>query len=127
MNMFSDNKFTIEIKDNILYLIWHKESYTAEEVDFGITKRLEITGNNSYLTIADFRKVKFSNKAARDRLANKDAEKGIKALAIIVSNDVNKILVNLYMQLYKPVILTKAFSTKKSAINWLNILNSKQQ
>ncbi|MBK8367425.1 MAG: hypothetical protein IPL10_08405 [Bacteroidetes bacterium] len=56
---------------------------------------------------------------AREYAATKEASQYTLANAVLVDALPKKILFNFYMKINKPVVQTKGFSAKESAMNWL--------
>lgn len=119
MKKYSDDFFDIEIKNNIIEIIWKKEYYDFEEVDFGMKKRTEIANNNKYPILSDFRAVKSGSRKARERLSQPDGGEGVPAVAIIINSAIHTVLFNFFNSIYKAPAPARLFTNKKSALKWL--------
>jgi hypothetical protein len=59
------------------------------------------------------------NAEAREYAVTKEASQFTLANAVLIDSLPKKLLFNFFMRINKPVVHTKGFSTKESAINWL--------
>lgn len=125
MKKHSDDFFDIEIKNNIIEIIWKKDYYDFEEVDFGMKKRAEIADNNKYPILSDFRKVKSGSRKAKERLAASDGGEGVIAVAILVSSLIHKVMFNFFNSIYKAPAPTMLFTDKDKALEWLEQYKNK--
>jgi hypothetical protein len=107
------------IEDDILYITYTFEDYTEQMVDAGIKQRYELTKDKSYPMYADIRKVKSFTRDARQRMAQKDAGAGTKAVAIMTNSRVQEVIYNFFNTIYKAPAPAKMFSNKEKAIEWL--------
>ena len=119
MDEYKDDRFHIKIEDGIAYVIWLQDHYEYEDVDFGIKKRREITEDKEYVMLSDIRGVKSGSREARQRLSQKDAGEGMKAVAVVVSSRIHRVLYNFFSTIYKDPAPTKLFTDKEAAIKWL--------
>ena len=123
-------KMIYEYEDERLRFYWHKKGKIlvcdylvkhADEdfVDFGIRKRLEITGNNSVVMISDITSIKSSTRRSRERLAQDDANRGIIAVGIVLRSKVQTMIYKFFDAIYKKQpVSTKIFSNKEDALKW---------
>jgi hypothetical protein len=107
------------IEDGILYITLNFENYTEQMVEAGIKQRLELTKDKSYPILADIRNIKNFSREARQRLAQKDAAFGTKAVALLSNSKVQEVLYNFFNTIYKAPAPTKTFTNKEKAIEWL--------
>ncbi len=117
--MIENNYVKFWIENEILYCIY-KSNY---EIDIEGAKqivkdRLICQNNIKYPAFADFKGVKSVSKEARDYLA-KEGSFLVKACAILVSSPVDKIMINFYSKINKPIIPTKLFTNNEDALKWL--------
>ncbi len=114
-----ENYLEAFIENGIIYVTFTHEYYTEEMVDTAIKHRLYITQDKSYPMFADMTKVKGGARAARQRLAQKDAGEGTKAVAILNNSKVQEVFYNFFNAVYKAPAPAKMFTNKEKAIEWL--------
>ena len=119
MENSSNNIAEMSIEDGILYIVYSCDHYTEEMVDAGIKQRYELTKETPYPMFADIRKVKTSTREARQRMSQKDAAFGTKAVAILINSKVQEVLYNFFNVIYKAPAPAKMFTNKEKAIEWL--------
>ncbi|MEI6123373.1 MAG: STAS/SEC14 domain-containing protein [Bacteroidota bacterium] len=119
MDKTKDEFFDIWIEDGIVFIATNFEEYTAEMVEEGIKKRLELTKDKSFPMLGDIRKIKNFTREARQRLAQKDAGYGTKAAAILINSRLQEAMYNFFNAIYKAPAPAKMFTDKEKAIEWL--------
>lgn len=119
MNEYIDERFSFKLENGIIFCEWLKEHIDYKYVDEGIKIRLDITKDSDVLMLSDITKVKSGTREARQRMSEKDAGKGVKAVAVLVNSKVQKILYNFFNNIYKAPAPTKLFTNKAEAIKWL--------
>ncbi|MCW3070417.1 MAG: hypothetical protein JWO44_307 [Bacteroidetes bacterium] len=77
-----------------------------------------LTKNERHLVLVDGRVNLSVSREARNYAASKDHEGAI-ASAMIITSTANKLIGNFYINVNKPVIPTKIFSSEEKAIEWL--------
>ncbi|NTW31410.1 MAG: STAS/SEC14 domain-containing protein [Bacteroidetes bacterium] len=107
------------IEDGIVNVTFLCEHYTEEMIDASIKYRLELTKDKTYLMFSDIRKLKSSTCGARKRMAQKDAGKGVIAVAILTNSRIQEIIYNFFIAIYKAPAPAKMFTDKKKALKWL--------
>ena len=97
-----------------------------DHADFGVEEMIEIrTGNaklahyNDYCVILESGSFTDFSKKAKEASASEEHSKGRIALAIIISGLPMRLLTDIYLKINKPVVPTKAFSSKIEAKKWL--------
>jgi len=116
---YEDDRLHFYWQDDILMCDWFAEFGDYDFVDFGIKKRLEITGDKKVVMISDVRFLKSSTREARERLAEKDAAHGVIATGVVLNSKVQIAIFNFFQAIYKKPTPTKLFSNKEDAIKWI--------
>lgn len=121
MTEYSDERFSLKLLDGIIYMDWKLENADYNFVNDAIKYRLMITNGKSYPLLSDITKLKNGTKEARERLADKDGQANLSALAVIYDSKFQGLLMTLFNLIYKHSIPTKYFSSnsKIQAIEWL--------
>jgi hypothetical protein len=109
----------IWIEDNIVYITLFCEHLTEQMVEAGIKQRLALTKDKSYPMFSDIRKIKSITREGRQRLTQKDAAYGTKAVAFLINSKVQEVLFTFFNILHKPPAPSKIFTNKAKALEWL--------
>jgi len=83
-----------------------------------VRERLEFAGGRSYPSLFDITRIKQSTKGARDYLA-KEGNALVTASAILIGSPMLKMSANFYIMVNRPQNPTRMFTSKKSALEWL--------
>jgi hypothetical protein len=78
-----------------------------------------LTNNDNYLVLVDGRVNLSVSREARNYASQEKADEGRIAEAFIITSTANKLIGNFYMNVNKPSIPTKIFSSEDKAIEWL--------
>lgn len=116
---YEDDRVRFYWENGILMCDWLVEFGDYDFVDFGIKKRLEITGDKKIVMISDVRQLKSSTRKARQRMADKDAAHGVVAAGVILNSKVQVVIYNFFQAIYKQPAPAKLFSNKEDAIKWI--------
>jgi len=116
---YEDNRIRFYWQNNILMCDFLVENADYEYIDFGVKKRLEITGDKNVVMISDISRLKSSTREARERMADKDAAYGIAAAGVVLNSRVQKVIYNFFQAIYKQPAPAKLFSNKEDAIKWI--------
>lgn len=116
---YVDDRFSIQLKDGIVYFTFNKEYIDFVLVDDAVNKRIELTGGKPYPIFSDFRLVKNGSREARERMAAKDAGIGVTAVAVLINSKVHKTIYNFFHSIYKAPAPAKLFTDKEKALKWL--------
>lgn len=108
---FEDGVFIQEYKPHLKMTL----EYAKETVE----TRLELFNGISYPVLVDARNLVSGDQNVGDYLASDKASELVSAGAVLVSNQINKMLVNFYLKFNKPKIPAKYFTSKEEAIKWL--------
>jgi tyrosine-protein phosphatase YwqE len=85
--------------------------------NFKATKML--TNNDNYLVLVDGRVSLSVSREARNFASQIKADEGRIAEAFLITSTANKLLGNFYINVNKPVVPTKIFSSDEKALEWL--------
>ena len=119
MEEFKNHIFQIKIQDGILFIEFFKEFIDYSDIDAGIKKRLEMVKGRSFPILTDLSAVKMASPEARKRMADKDGEIGVTAVAIVIRSKIQRILWDIFRCTYKKQMPVKAFTNKEKAYNWI--------
>ncbi|MDB4835360.1 STAS/SEC14 domain-containing protein [Cyclobacteriaceae bacterium] len=119
MTVLKEKCFNYHYHQDILCIVYY--DYTVidlETAKYVLQARLEIQEEEEILLLADCRPVKYVTQKARRFLA-KEGNRGLKKLAVLTTNNLQRYLANLYISLSSEPIPTKLFKEEKEAIEWL--------
>lgn len=116
-----------ELHDNVVILTFKPDLVVvksiAEEI---INNRILFIQGVSYPTLADVRKVRSADKAARESFGSLKAQEGVKAGALVSESVFSTFLGNFFLKiefLNKSKLPTRLFTDKEKAITWLKRYN----
>ncbi len=115
---YSDEDFSMNIENDIVFINFFTEHGTYEMVDRGIKKRLEMCEGKSFPIVSDMRSIKTSTRESRQRMSESDAAIGVKAVAVIINSKVQKVMYNFFSAINKRPAPAKIFTKKEEAIKW---------
>lgn len=118
MKSYIDDEISICLENGIVYVDYLIEHATYEIADKAIKKKLEMFTGESYPVISDMTKIKSSTRDARQRMSEPDAAIGVKAVAIIFSSKVHRVMFNFFSAINKRPAPAKLFSNKEDAKKW---------
>ena len=117
-------------------IYWHdrvtKITYAIAKPDFTQTledgkanfqRILEVNDNQSCPLVVDIRDSNSIDKQCRDYYASDDYVRAYKACAILIGNEVSRIIGNFFMGFNKPKKTTKLFTDEAKAVEWLKTFN----
>ncbi len=109
------------IEDGILFTVYKPNlEITLEVAKKIVHERLQLAQNQTFSVLFDMRELKSADKEARTYLArHPEANRGMSASALLVDNQVVKLIGNFFIKMDKPIIPTKMFSDLEDAVNWL--------
>jgi hypothetical protein len=113
-------KATIDFEEeNILIIkILQHASIDLDTAKAIVEAAAEISGSAVHGNIIDIREMVFMSRDARTYFAEQDKSNVI-AIAIIMKSLFHNALVNLYLDISRPAISTKAFEKEIDAIDWI--------
>lgn len=119
-----ERKFTIQLRQGILFLCFNPETILTEElVKFADEKRNEISQGITYPLLIQLNDVFGSNKNAR-KLLSAMGNNGITAIAIVTNNMIGKAIFNFVLNFENPSVPMKLFIDKTKAIKWLETFSN---
>lgn len=107
------------IDDGIFRVNIFSENIDLNIVQTGVRERLKICGGESYPLLSDCRRIKNVDKEARAFLAKPENTVLISAGALLVNNQLQKVLGNFFIQINKPPVPARLFTDESEAIAWL--------
>ena len=121
MEKYESERIRVYIKDKIAFVEIIAEKIDNKIAHEGIEARLNLSNGNCYPLISDIRNVKNTTREARQILANKKAQIGVTACAVITSSMVQQIMFNFFLAIYGTIapIQTKLFLEKEKALAWI--------
>lgn len=111
---------TVERVDGIILCVIESETVDLNIAKMGVAHRVKLYGDKDYPILVTVRNAKHITKEARDYLASADGCNKVKAGAILVDSVVMSVIANFFLHINKPLVPTKLFTNKESAIEWLN-------
>jgi len=108
------------IKDDILYSLGKKDAVrgTKEEEEADLKKFKEIIGDRKMCMILDITYAKPSKREERDRAAE-ELQKMVKAMAMVTTSPLGRMVANLFFGLKPPTYPVKMFSNLPDAEEWI--------
>ena len=119
MESYIDEDFSIKIEDGIVFIEFFREHGDLQFAEKGIMKRIEITQGRKFPIVSDMRIMKTTTREGRQRMAQPDAGAGVTAVAIIVNSKVQQVIYNLFAAIYKAPAPARVFTSKESAVQWI--------
>jgi hypothetical protein len=89
----------------------------AEAVEL-VKLRLKLQKGKTYPILIDLNNIQFGTFKAREYMA-KEGLVGISAGAFLVTNNVEKLVLNFFLKLNKPNLPTRTFYKERDALTWL--------
>ncbi|MFT5821358.1 MAG: hypothetical protein ACI8ZM_002610 [Crocinitomix sp.] len=118
---YDSEHYKLHFKDGIFFGTYIGGPITLGLAKEIVRKRLELTGGEEVLAIANIEEVNGIDRDARNYLSSAEGTKGITAGAIITDSAFTKHLANFFMKIpfSKSLIPGKVFSNEEEAILWL--------
>ena len=119
MTEYTEDRFSIKIMQGIVYvefLVAHADYNLVNDM---ITKRLEITKDNTYPMFSDLRLIKSNTRESRERMAGKDAGFGVSGVAILINSKIHRIMYSFFHNIYKSPAPARLFTDRDKALKWL--------
>ncbi len=106
-----------------------KDGVTIEVDDVIEMKKIniEITKNKKYFLLFIAGKDAHISKEARELSAGEEMSKNKIAQAFVINSLAQKIITNFFINVQKPNLTSKAFTTEEKALNWLLMLSKKDK
>lgn len=85
-----------------------------------VSDRLALCAGRDFLSITDVTGVKNITKEARDYFSKGDGVKHMIRLALIIGSPITRMMSNFWLEISKPAIPTRTFTSEKDARAWLS-------
>jgi hypothetical protein len=119
MVRFSNEFIEFWLEGDILYAKFKNKKLTLAAAKEMVHARHKLTEGKDYFALIDYSAGITADKDVRDYLAGPEGVYGIKAGAIIVTNQFQKILANVFLNFSKPKVPARIFSDREKALAWL--------
>jgi len=106
-------------EDGILYGVFKIPVLDIDGAKIALETRLKVAGGVSFPFLVDARGVKSISKEARDYLASDDGTQNVNASALLLESALGRFLGNFFLQLSKPKVPTRLFTSENDALEWL--------
>ena len=124
---FHENEYvTGWVEDGIMFARFKVPTIEIETAKTCVVLRKEASQGLSYPVLIDARSVSNISKAARDYLASDEGTHLVVASALVIDSVVGKFLGNFFLQISKPKVPLRLFTTEQEAIKWLQQFKSKE-
>ena len=114
-----NSDFEMWVEEGILHVVVLTDSFTLDIAEECVKERMRITQGKSYPMLSDSRNVINFEKEARKFLALNENVANLNAGAILIENQLQKILGNFFLLIYKPSVPARLFTEKEKALAWL--------
>ncbi len=84
-----------------------------------VQDRLKVSAGTKSPILIDLRNVVSSDNATRSYLATEEAERYLNAGAMLITNEIQRLLMNLYLKIDKPNLPARVFTNREKALEWL--------
>ena len=84
-----------------------------------VQDRLKVSAGTKGPILIDFRNLVSSDNATRSYLATPEAERYLNAGAILITNEIQRLIMNLYLKIDKPNLPARVFTNREKALEWL--------
>lgn len=84
-----------------------------------VQDRIKVSNGKVSPILIDLRNLVTSDNATRAYLATPEAEKYLNSGAMLITNEIQKLLMNLYLKIDVPKLPAKVFTNKEKALEWL--------
>ena len=85
-----------------------------------VSDRVRLTAGKPYTMLAEVRYLKSFSSDAREYFASREGSQDLLAIAFLVSTQIEKFMIRLFIELNRPPVPCHIFSNKDEAIEWLN-------
>ena len=119
-NYFENEFIKIWLEDDIIFLEYAPNVVITLDIAIKIVKeRLKISSGTTRPMVSDARKAATMDKDARGYFSEGDSIKYVSAGAILINNKLHQFIGNIFLKVNKPPIPAKLFTSKESALKWL--------
>ena len=118
---YVENKYAeMWFEDGLVYTVFKRDTViTAQAAETIIEDRKKISNEKVSPIFIDLRNMVSTENAARSYMASKKAQQYLSAGALLINNEIHRLLMNLWLKIDKPSIPTKGFTDKAKALQWL--------
>lgn len=117
---FENNFVEIWFENGIIYQTFKlNTNLTLESAKKVVKDRIQVSNNTTTPICIDIRNLVSADLKAHKFMASKEAVQFISAGAFIVNNVINRMLMNLFSKVFKPVVPAASFTNVDEAIQWL--------
>jgi hypothetical protein len=111
----------IWVEDGIVHIVYKPGCIlNINNIKPIVQDRIKVSNEMVSPILIDLRNLVSSDNATRAYLATPEAEKYLSAGAMLISNEIQKLLMNLYLKIDVPKLPAKVFTNKEKALEWLN-------
>lgn len=112
--------FKVWIEEEIMCIRYFTDTLTVQIAELAVETRLQMSEGLMYPAFADVRLVRSVEPAARKLLSNAESTSYISAGAILIrDNQFQKVAGNFFLQVIKPKIPSRLFTSEADAKAWL--------
>ena len=118
---YLENEFVeIWFQGGLVYEVFKPyTSITVKAAEIIVRDRLKVSDGKTSPIFIDLRNVVTIDNASRSFLAQTEAVEYLTAGAILITNEIQRLLMNLWLKIDKPLIPTRGFTDKEKALQWL--------
>jgi len=121
MDIIEENDFFYFWKEGeIICYAFKKREINLEIAKMGVAIRDSISKGRPCFVYMDLTHVKSATKEARDYYGDFEIDGPVKAVAVFTPSFLTKIMGSFFINFTRPKVPCKIFSTKESALHWLN-------
>ena len=114
-----ENEFAgIWIEDGIMCCVYKTDVLSLDVAKECVNLRCKAAAGKDYLTFIDLTKLKSVDKEAREYMSS-EGTFSVKASALLIDSAISKFIANFFLQVNKPKIPTRLFTSKSAAFKWL--------
>jgi hypothetical protein len=119
---YLENEFAeIWFEDGIVHIVYKAGCIlNINNIKPIVQDRIKVSNGVISPILIDLRNLVSSDNATRAYLATPEAEKYLSAGAMLINNEIQKLLMNLYLKIDVPKLPAKVFTSEEKAMVWLN-------
>lgn len=118
-NYYNGEILELWFEEGILCGAYKVDNVNLEAARIATRERLTYVADRAYPNLVDYRKVRKTDKAARDYLSTENPTKGIKAMAVLIDSTIGRVIYNFFITINKPPYPMQIFNDPHQAIEWL--------
>ena len=110
----------IWFENGLVHTVFKPDTIITVDVAERVTNdRLKVSDGKLSPIFIDLRNMVSTENAARTYMASPPAQQFLSAGAVLINNEIHRLLMNLWLKIDKPYIPTKSFTDKGKALEWL--------